>query len=484
MGYKTEIGWTDSTWNPITGCTRVSPGCENCYIELAPPFRIEGRRFTDRDGERSHKIGSATDVRLHPERLDQPLRWKKPRRIFVNSLSDLFHDDVPDEYIARVWQAMGAAPQHTYQVLTKRHARMRSWVRRWYAGEIAEPERWADVPGFPGYRVSTRGVVTGKRADTVDGLRPEAGKQGHLRVTLHREGSPRSGERALIHRLVLEAFVGKGAPGEQVRHLNGDASDNRLSNLRWGTQSENWDDRRAQGHGRSYAKLNEEEVRAIRERLDAGESAYAIASDFPVSDTQIRNIARGDQWASLDSIAYEPGERAILDCVWLGVTVENQQWADNRIPALLDTPAAIRFLSVEPMLGPVDLATGLRTWADGRPVQINRHLHWVICGGESGPNARPMHPDWARALRDQCTTAGVPYFFNQWGEWAPVFYRTQHGGVAVQNHPNGRAKVENFALDGGPSHGQPGEPMLRVGKKAAGRELDGQTWDEYPGGEH
>ena len=322
MADRTHIQWTDSTWNPVTGCTRVSPGCENCYIELAPPFRIEGRRFTDRDGERSHKIGSATDVRLHPERLDQPLRWKRPRRIFVNSLSDLFHEAVSDVYIARVFAVMAQASQHTFQVLTKRHGRMRALL---------------NSPDFM--------------------------------------------------QVVAEKYRGEG---------------------------------------------------------------------------------RGP-FAEIDPLPWP------IPNVWLGVTVENQQWADNRIPALLDTPAAIRFLSVEPMLGPVDLATGLRTWADGRPVQINRHLHWVICGGESGPNARPMHPDWARALRDQCTTAGVAFFFKQWGEWAPDGFAK--GWLEDRRRYIGDA-VTICGSDGFR------QVMRRTGKKAAGREIDYRSWDEYPGGDH
>lgn len=331
MADRTHIQWTDSTWNPVTGCTRVSPGCENCYIELAPPFRIEGRRFTDRDGERSHKIGSATDVRLHPERLDQPLRWKRPRRIFVNSLSDLFHEAVSDVYIARVFAVMAQASQHTFQVLTKRHGRMRALL---------------NSPDFM--------------------------------------------------QVVAEKYRGEGR----------------------------------------------------------GPFAEIEALPWPIPN------------------------------VWLGVTVENQEWADKRIPALLDTPAAVRFLSCEPLLGPVSLTPcncptsstlgcARHNFGSLTDTQINaRDLHypaidWVICGGESGPNARPMHPDWARSLRDQCTTAGVPFFFKQWGEWAP---RT---ALLVEKIRNGQTVQYS-----------PGVFGQRVGKKAAGRELDGRTWDEYPGGEH
>lgn len=120
MSDHSAIEWTDATWNPVTGCTRVSPGCAHCYIERTPPFRIEGRRF-ERVG-----IEDTTGVRLHPDRLDQPLRWRKPRRVFVCSLADLFHEEVPDEYIVRVFHAMSPLRRHTFQVLTKRPERMAS----------------------------------------------------------------------------------------------------------------------------------------------------------------------------------------------------------------------------------------------------------------------------------------------------------------------------------------------------------------------
>src|SRR3954469_9197042 len=117
MADHSAIEWTDATWNPTTGCTRVSPGCANCYIERTPPFRIQGRRF--------EPIGqtSTTGIKLHPERLDQPIRWQRPRRIFVCSLADLFHEDVPDSYIAQIFDTMRQAPQHIFQILTKRPAR-------------------------------------------------------------------------------------------------------------------------------------------------------------------------------------------------------------------------------------------------------------------------------------------------------------------------------------------------------------------------
>ena len=117
MSDGSAIEWTDATWNPVTGCTKVSPGCDHCYAEtFAERFR----------GVPGHHFEQGFDLTLRPERLDQPLRWTRPRRIFVNSMSDLFHKDVPDEFIARVFAVMALAPQHTFQVLTKRHARMRA----------------------------------------------------------------------------------------------------------------------------------------------------------------------------------------------------------------------------------------------------------------------------------------------------------------------------------------------------------------------
>lgn len=263
---KTKIEWANEVWNPITGCTKVSPGCANCYAErMSTRLQAIGQRGYDGVvNERGHWTGK---INLIPEKLDEPLRWKKPRRVFVNSMSDLFHEDVDFDYIRRVWDIMRVTPHHTYLILTKRAERMS-----------------ATVPAF----------------------------------------------------------------------------------------------------------------------------------------------------------IYLPN-------VWLGVSVEDQQRADERIPWLLKTPAAVRFISAEPLLGPVDLNV---EYGQGIGDLLIDNLDWVIVGGESGPKARPMQLNWARSLRDQCQGAGVAFNFKQWGEWLPGF-------------PDGST-------------------MRRVGKKAAGRLLDGVLWDEYP----
>lgn len=219
MSDGTAIEWTDATWNPVRGCTKVSPGCKHCYAEL----------FAERwRGILGHPYEQGFDVRLVPEKLDEPLRWSRSRRVFVNSMSDLFQEDVPAAYIRRVFETMNRADWHIYQVLTKRAGRMQA---------------------------------------------------------------------------VVSAL---------------------------------------------------------------------------------------------------PEELAVQRHIWLGVSVEDRRWGLPRADELRATPAAVRFLSIEPLLedlGDFDL----------------RGIDWVIVGGESGPGARPMRPEWVRSIRDRCRSMGVPFFFKQWG---------------------------------------------------------------------
>lgn len=295
MGDKTGIEWTDATWNPFVGCAKVSAGCKFCYAERLVNGRLRGDFGT-------------LDVK-DDERWSLPIRWRRPRRIFVTSLSDPFWDKVPDRLIARMFAVMALAGQHTFQVLTKRADRM-------------------------------------------------------LRV---------------------------------VTAL-----------------------------GRSIEPL-EREARAL---------GYSLKFDG-------RGLV---PWP--------------LPNVWLGVSTENQATFDDRVPMLLETPAAVRWISAEPLLGPIDcrpyLEAGAARLATGDP---NHRLGWVVAGGESGPRARPMEWTWARSLRDQCQAAGVPFLFKQWGEHAPV---------------------TDWRVDS-PTAGEI-IGMAKVGKKAAGRMLDGRTWDEYPQG--
>jgi len=353
MAVTSTIEWTDATWNPVTGCTKVSPGCDNCYAET----------FAERwRGIPGHHFEAGFDVTLRPNALTLPLRWRRPRRVFVNSMSDLFHQDVPDSYIARVFAVMALTPQHTYQILTKRHGRMRSLI------------------GGPC-------------------------KCGHQ-------------------------------PGEHLR-----------SGMAW-----------------AASKANADRV-------------PGVADDA-------------------ESIVYGRGIWPLPN-VWLGVSVEDQQRADLRVPALQQTPAAVRFLSCEPLLGPVDVSPWLGDTDSDEPGSYKDGIHWLIVGGESGHGARPMHPQWARDLRDQCAAANVPFFFKQFGAWGLEAPLDAHGSI----RPGPRGMGITVADDGtvyqpgdltypdGPRYGEAIRAghakahltgMYRVGKKAAGRVLDGRTWDELP----
>lgn len=320
MADKTGIEWTDATWNPIVGCSIVSKGCTNCYaMQVAHRMeRIFDATLDPTTPNIPHRYRALTQpskagpvwtgrINIAPDHIiTQPLRWTRPRRIFVNSMSDLFHENVSTDWIDKIFAVMALTPQHTYQILTKRPERMAEYLRKSSARTSAIAEATIEMPG-------TADLVWENVEDTAD--------------------------------------------------------------------LKNWP----------------------------------------------------------------------LPNVWLGVSVEDQETANERIPWLLNTTAAIRFVSCEPLLEPVDLGriclVKQKAGSDRAGIHINAlagkyvesgleytgewdvnttleelpqlKLDWVIVGGESGKDARPMHPDWARAIRDQCAEADVPFFFKQWGEWAP-----------------------------------------------------------------
>ena len=367
----TAIEWATKVWNPTTGCDRVSAGCDHCYaLTMAKRLKGMGSAKYQLDGNPATS-GPGFGINTHPGSLYDPTQWRKPERIFVNSMSDLFHDGVPDGFIAQVWEVMAQCPQHMFMILTKRHARMRSWVSRWHdnTGD-------SDVRGPNSLPPMPRG--------------PEAVREVY------------SSPRAMLFADMLDN-MGTPPPG----------------------------------------------------------------AAYPLYDW-----AEGPRWW--------PG---VLPNVALGVSVEDDETARRRIPALLETRAAIRFISAEPTLGhiafqqhwmhPIMRDPSPEANARGRiAAKANGVglIDWVIAGGESGPGARPMHPDWVRSLRDQCQNAGVPFLFKQWGEWSPYApagaERSPDTYVSAKVHGGGCLCVQ--------------APMWRVGKKAAGRELDGHAWDQYP----
>jgi len=314
---KTDIEWCTDVWNPLRGCTRVSRGCERCYAEkIAYRFRGPGLAFEGLTTVKGRWNGT---IKLVPEKLSEPLRWRKPRRVFVNSMSDLFHEGVPDEYIAAVFGVMAASPQHTFQVLTKRPERAAKWFH------------WLD------------------------------------------HGPDSNGDRRCWYPFGVEAAkYGIGVTDGMMR---------------------------------------------------------AIGS-HPLHPNR-----RADAWP--------------LPNVWLGVSVEDQATADERIPLLLQCPAAVRFVSYEPALGPVDFSAWISgneqcgncgtLWDPPNPPElepcrgcgllardvacschgpnqsVEPPLSWLIVGGESGPGARPFDLAWARSTVRQTRAAGVACFVKQLG---------------------------------------------------------------------
>lgn len=384
MSDKTGIEWCDATWNPIAGCSIVSPGCTNCYA-MKMAARIEAMRegawrkmlaagAPTLDGglytglTQPSKAGAVWTgkVALAGEpALTQPLRWKRPRSIFVNSMGDLFHESVPDEWIDRVFAVMALAPQHTFIVLTKRAKRMREYIAH-------------------------------------------------------------SGVARRIHEIACDLALSL----ELNVVLIADGIDERLA------------------------------PPGIRVRLG--------------------------QWS--------------LPNVILGVSCEDQTRAEERIPDLLATPAAMRIISAEPLLGAIDFMlrpvdggdwdalrgleyySGASVYSDSALAlkTIHPSLDAIILGGESGPGARPMHPDWARSIRDQCAAAGVPFFFKQWGEWA--LHRPVSGGDLGGDMSAGRVRIVHRVEDC-PDETGTSRYMARVGKRRAGRLLDGRAHDDLPYGE-
>jgi len=317
MSKRAKIAWTDAVWNPTIGCSRVSAGCESCYAE----------RFAHRGLRPEHKGLTVAgpkgprwtgEVRCLPERLDVPLRWRKPRRVFVDSMSDLFHESVPDEFIDRVFAVMALCLQHTFQVLTKRPERMRDYV------------------------------TSEKRADSA---------------------------------------------GDAIMQV-----------------VDRWD--------------HQPPIRLHDGRMEDGEmTGDGLTLDWPLPN------------------------------VWLGVSCEDQAAADERTPKLLRTPAAVRFLSLEPLLGPIHLAQQNPdgSWPPSSPQpetawiphkdwpddfdywQAKAHgIHWVIVGGESGPGARMTDVDSIRSVVEQCRDAGVPVFVKQLGSksgrWKDIRHRSGEPG--------------------------------------------------------
>jgi protein gp37 len=366
MGRETNISWTDATWNPIRGCSRVSEGCRNCYAEkIAHRFSGEGLAYEglvqlDAAGKSTGKWNGK--IEFIEDRLLDPMKWQNPRRIFVNSMSDLFHENVNRTDLRLILAVILLCPQHTFQVLTKR------------------PENMKAILTEPGFRSAVMATAAQLAFD--------------------------------LQSLKVYARIRKPSNTTEIVY-------------------------------------------------DCGKYGYEagcrVSAKWPMPNLH------------------------------LGVSVEDQKTADERIPLLLQTPAAVRFLSIEPLLESVGIrhfiqldevngldrfrekrGWGYDRWSGGFTGPNTHHdscyapelgIDWVIVGGESGAGARPMHPDWARSLRDQCKAAGVAFFFKQNGDYVSV------------SEVSGAGRHHQFP---------DGATVRRVGTKAAGCLLDGVEHHEFP----
>lgn len=321
-----KIEWThrpgtkSEVWNTTSGCDKVSQGCRNCYAEVMHK-RLRGM------GQPKYQHKFLGEVKMHPEEILKPLRWKKPRTVFVDSMSDLFHKDVTDEHLDKVFAMMVLTWRHTYQILTKRADRLHEYFS---VGKDALIQRWEDA---------------------------------------------------------------------------------------------------------TYAL----------ELADKNEDPDAPACN-------IFNMCNAE-WPRKN--------------IWIGVSAEDQHALNERLPHLLETDAAIRFVSYEPALGSINLQNYFS-------VQDLKKLHWVIAGGESGHNARPAHPDWFQFIQDQCKAFGIKFFFKQWGEWAPF---DQLPKTLQREIKSGKTKHKIQMFD----DGRYVYHLHKAGKSKTGNLLDGVQHLEFPG---
>jgi protein gp37 len=437
MSGKTNIAWTNATWNVLGGCSPVSMGCANCAASTCASRRLSNHplyKGLTKNGKWTGEIRLCTDIGRE-DILEQPLHWRSKKMIFVEFMGDLFHEKIPFEFIDRIFAVMALCPQHIFQVLTKRPERMAEYftdvatsirvdrlkyiIAAGRLNELDAPERTVCISGWPGYAITSKGRVlsdwtnAGKRcASNLHEIKPQPGADGHARVQLYKEGES---ERELVYRLVLSNFDRPPSGNEQGCHIDGDTTRNALWNLRWGTQEDNWADSKRHGTRRRYSKLTLESVEQIRERYQKGESSGLLAHIFGVSDVQILNIVTNKQWKP----EYKP--EWPLQNTWIGCTCENQEMADKRIPILLQIPAAKRFVSVEPCLDFIELrltkkpiyGNQVAHFSNGKLGEPENFIDWIILGCESGPHRRKCDDFCLRNIIRQADEAGVPVFVKQ-----------------------------------------------------------------------
>jgi len=496
MSGQTGIEWCEATWNLVTGCTKVSEGCRNCWAcRLAATRLRDHPRYRGLAEMRDGTPEWTGEVRLHPELLDQPLRWRKPRRIFVCSQADLFHKAVPGKFIDEVLVMMASAGWHSFLVLTKRPKRMLEclhnpamgtyiWDRAnrthgpfigepWplpnvWVGVSVEDQKTADelIPLLLQTPAMVRWVSVEPLLGAIDLLKWLRGNKANDRSresiscvrcgrsfldrptgqNLEAPKIDRGQSREIASSALLEGTVGSAKGGEvkfgRIPNSHVFGQDTQAQSL---CPSCRLDGSQQGGHSKRNA--GEPQERGAR-RYKAGESGSLDG----VGEYDSRNQGAGQEAQSTERRAQPLGE------------AHQGTGGQGTITCREDVPVP-------------DSRHRRGKTADDlechQPQNLDTpYLNWLVAGGESGPNARPSHPDWFRTVRDQCQAAGVPFFFKQWGEWLHSSQMdAEQVDRALEIHGKNPERVHLWP---------DGSCSVRVSKKYAGRLLDDRKWNEFP----
>ncbi len=423
MADGTKIEWTDATWNPITGCAVVSPGCTNCYAMLLAGTRLKNhpsRKGLTRQVNGKHVWTG--EIRFNEQWLDQPLRWTRPRMIFVCAHGDLFAEGVTDNMLDHIFAVMALCPQHTFQVLTKRPERMRE------------------------YLLSRNGMGNAALCKVINAIPPSLGnRKGALEMPLPNvwlgvsvEDQPRADQRIPI---LLDTPAA----------------------IRWIS---------------AEPLLGLTDLRAFLRDAWKIKQAIRLWDDFTWPSWVPKKVR-----ADIESFWNPDWDRG--PNAWMRSAIENGHppaGTRGAFRTFNQTPIEGRFLHAWNNIGRVITDDGAVHGVSAGTYQSRpSRLDWVVVGGESGPCARPMHPDWARDMRDQCASVGVAFLFKQWGEWTDgQNVDRQSGMVETADYLNGGWYFSRESLTRTDGHIDDEPDVYRIGKKRTGRLLDGVLHDAYP----
>lgn len=494
MASQTSIEWTATVnddgsvtngfnWNFLTGCSRKSSGCENCYAEKMTK-RLAAMGQAKYQGLLNDHGRFNGTIKFNEKDLLAPLKWKKPRRVFVNSMSDLFHENVKDEWLDKAFAVMALTPHITYQCLTKRPARMLEYFQNGAEERVAAlvynvtygqgadfpqlSSEWRDRNRQSGSDLALKNQRRTKPQTVCEGLSTsETGVPAEARLFAcdneRGQETDSDGCSPASVGILQRTDTGRHDDQPQKRYQERQpTSESGTSNLfsEPATRSRSLESESSQTTGEQTPKNTSDGNGCV------GDSAFTVGgNDGERFGCPIQNHQESDV-SNLHSPDLEAYLKFPLKNCWLGVSVEDQKTADERILLLLQTPAAVRWISAEPLLGPIEMYGGRHHRCDAPPhpkFLITRRdrkqslktgssfyisdpvgLDWVVVGGESGPRSRPFDIQWARDIIAQCKAADVPVFYKQGGSSNRCEHSPKGGcfdcfpdDLKVRNFPNG-----------------------------------------------